>query len=89
VDVAIRRLGTRCTWRTASGRWRSREASSSACAAQPLWIRARGTRRWSLRLASALPAGRYVVLSRATIAAGFSEARFGTRDGNQASLRVP
>ena len=89
VHVAVRRLGTRCVWRTASGTWRSRKVSSSACAAGPVWIRARGTRRWSLRFGRTLPTGRYVVLSRATIGAGFSEGRFGNRDGNRATLRVP
>jgi uncharacterized delta-60 repeat protein len=88
VDVAIRRLGARCRWRSSAGQWRVRKLPARACADSPAWIRARGTRHWSLRLQRALPAGRYVVQSRATIQAGFSEGRFGRSDGNQATLRV-
>jgi hypothetical protein len=86
VHVAIRRLGSKCRWLAASGRLRTRKAKT--CAEHPIWIRARGTRHWSLALRRTLPAGRYVVLSRATIAAGFAEARFSARDGNQRTLRV-
>ena len=88
VQVAIRRLGSRCRWLAASGRLRSSGASAKTCAARPVWIAARGTRRWSLTLRRALPPGRYVVQSRATIAAGFPEARFSRRDGNQRTLTV-
>ena len=88
VSIAIRQLGSRCRWLAASGRIRSVSASAKTCAAHPIWLRAHGTRRWSLTLPRALAPGRYVVQSRATIAAGFSEGRFSSRDGNQRTLRV-
>jgi hypothetical protein len=89
VEVAVRRLGRGCAWLAASGALRRRSGvSDAACAAHPVWLRARGKRRWSLRLPRALPAGRYVALSRATIRAGFPEARFSARDGNRVSFRV-
>ena len=52
------------------------------------WLRADGTRRWRLRLGKALRPGRYVLFSRATIRAGFAEARFSAADRNRVEFRV-
>ena len=63
VSVA-RRIGNRCQHVNAKGQL----GRATSCA--PRWIKARGTRRWSLNLRHALPNGRYVVRVRAMDAAG-------------------
>jgi hypothetical protein len=88
VDVAVLRAdGRRCSWLRSSRGGFLRSTSRAACAS-PRWIRASGTTKWRLALRAALPAGRYVVFSRATIKAGFPEARFTRADGNRVPLRV-
>ena len=83
VQVAIsRKAGKKCRWATRSGKLRKRSC------ARPVWITAKGTRSWRLKLKRALPAGSYTVRSRAVIGAGFPEARFSAADGNLRTLRV-
>jgi hypothetical protein len=82
VQVSIRRAGKTCRFATAKGRLRKRSCSKA------IWLTAAGGSRWRLRLASALPAGTYVVRSRAVIRAGFPEAAFSAADGNQRTIRV-
>ena len=53
-----------------------------------VWLRARGVRSWRLGLRSALPRGRYVAFSRATIAMGFPEASFTAKDRNRVAFTV-
>jgi hypothetical protein len=81
VHVAVLRLGgTRCRWLAArSGRIRSKARPASGCEAHPVWVRADGGRHWRLALGRALPAGRYVLLSRVTSTAGFRETSYGRR----------
>jgi hypothetical protein len=83
VHVALRRLGSGCRWLSShSGTLRKGRCS------RPRWLRARGTRRWSFALPEGLPAGRYELRSRATIAAGgFREASFSSRDRNRIIFR--
>jgi hypothetical protein len=85
VDVAVRRLGgKRCNWLASAVR---RTFARRSCS-RPVWLRATGRRAWRLQLRGALPAGRYVAFSRATIGAGFHEASFTARDGNRVGFRV-
>ena len=63
VSVA-RRIGNRCQHVNAKGQL----GRAMSCA--PHWLKARGTRRWSLNLRHALPNGRYVVRVSAVDAAG-------------------
>ena len=87
VHVALRRLGGGCRWLT-SAKGRLRRGGGRGCN-RPVWLRAEGTRRWSLALPNGLPAGRYVLYSRATIAAGgFREASFSARDRNRIVFRA-
>ena len=86
VHVAVRRLGRGCRW-LASSEGSLRKGSGRRCN-RPVWLRAEGTRRWSFALRSALPRGRYVLYSRATISAGgFREASFSARDRNRIVFR--
>jgi hypothetical protein len=79
VHVAVRRLGGGCRW-LASRKGRFGKGRCN----RPVWLRAAGTRRWSFALPGGLPRGRYVLYSRATIAAGgFREASFSARDRNR------
>jgi hypothetical protein len=85
VNVAIRRLGGGCRWLASErGRFRTRPAKASC---RPLWLRAHGKRRWRLPTGG-LPAGRYVLLTRATIGIGFREASFSKSDRNRVAFRV-
>lgn len=85
VQVAVqRKSGKRCRWLTGSG---ARMSSPRSCS-RPTWLRATGTARWRYALRHALPAGSYVVRSRAVIRAGFAEAAFSRSDGNLRSFRV-
>ncbi len=78
VDVAIMRRGSSCSWVTSkAAKLRKRSCS------RPLWLRAKGTRRFRFSLTAGLPRGRYVLLTRAVIGAGFPEARFSARDRNE------
>jgi hypothetical protein len=87
VEVAVRRLGGKgCTW-LAGTRLQTLKASKGRCT-RMLWLRAAGTRSWSVRLRSALPAGRYEVRSRAVIGSGFAEGSFSRADRNLVAFRV-
>ena len=50
---------------------------------KPLWIRAKGTTRWTLHLGRGLPPGRYLEYSRASNKAGVGEDVFGAKDRNR------
>ena len=82
VEVAITRAGKRCAWAKRSGKLVRRGCK------RPVWLKARGKRAWSLALARSLPAGKYVVRSRAVVQGGFAEARFSSKDGNRRSFTV-
>jgi hypothetical protein len=70
VDVAIRRVrGRRCLWlRDRRAHFKRTKRVGRYCA--PVWLKARGTRRWALRLRRRLPRGRYVVVARVVDRAG-------------------
>ena len=70
VDVAIaRKVGKRCQHLTANGRL----GRASAC--KHVWLPAKGTKIWTFRLRHRLPAGRYIVGTRAVDSAGNIESR--------------
>ncbi len=87
VQVAVQRRGKHCA--TLAGRsGRLRAAKGRRCGART-WIDASGARRWKLRLARRLPAGRYVVYSRATARdRGLPEAAWSKADRNTTTFRV-
>jgi hypothetical protein len=89
VEIAVLRTSSRrCTWlRSRPGRFVRRAPRAGRCD-RPVWLRARGTRRWRYALARRLPAGRYRLFSRATSQAGISEATFSRRDRNRVNFRV-
>jgi hypothetical protein len=83
VDLAVRRLGGApgtCRWlRDRRAHFRTVDAQHGRCTPSPAWLRAKGTTRWHLRLARALPPGRYVLLSRATDSSGLRQLGFARR----------
>jgi len=88
VSIAVRRLGHGCRWLSSTKpRFRLRKADAKGRCPRPVWLRAKGKSRWQLTT-KGLPAGRYVLLSRATIGAGFSEASFSPKDHNEITFRV-
>jgi hypothetical protein len=90
VDVAVVSLGAKsCGWlSSADGRFSTRRPPAGGGCGTPRWLRARGTTRWRFTLRRALPAGRYAVYSRASIGAGFAEAKFSAKDKNRIDFRV-
>ena len=73
VAVAIRRTGagsprTGCSWRKSK---RKAKFVNRPCK-RPIWIGAKGTNRWTLRLRRPLPPGCYIAYARATDGAGVS-----------------
>jgi uncharacterized delta-60 repeat protein len=96
VEVALRRVRAsqrrrrRCSWlRTRRSAFTRRVPSGSArCSRLRRFIRADGTDRWRLALPRGLPAGRYVVFSRATDDRGARERRFSARDRNRLAFTV-
>jgi hypothetical protein len=85
VHVAIQRGGKRCSW-LASKRGTFTRAKP-ACG-RPRWLRAEGATHWRFALRRSLAPGHYVVFSRATIGAGFPEARFSSKDRNRIAFDV-
>jgi hypothetical protein len=90
VHVALLRKGAkRCAWlRSPAGTFAERRTGAKGGCGRPRWVRAEGTTAWRLRLARALPAGRYVLRSRVTIGAGFPEARFSAADRNRVEFTI-
>jgi hypothetical protein len=85
---AARNVRGSCRWlRNSRARFVRVRATRGRCAT-PRWLRATGTTRWKFRLAQGLPAGRYVVMSRATNRAGLSEDRFSAADRNRRTFTV-
>ncbi|HKP90753.1 MAG TPA: beta-propeller fold lactonase family protein [Thermoleophilaceae bacterium] len=83
VDVSVgKRGGKACLWLTKGG------ALEPGDCGRPVWLRAKGTAKWRLRLRKPLPKGRYVVRSRATDSAGHRERRFTSARGNRSGLTV-
>jgi hypothetical protein len=90
VDIAVRRMGGGCRWLAShAARFRDARAARGGRCNPAVWLRAEGTRSWRYSLARALPPGRYVLYTRATIAAGLREASFSPRDGNEITFTVP
>jgi hypothetical protein len=89
VEVALLRTSSRkCSWlRNRRLRFVRRAPAAGRCE-RPVWLRAKGTRRWRYSLRKRLPRGRYVLLSRATSKAGISETSFSRRDRNRIAFRV-
>jgi len=94
VEVALvrasggaRTAARRCQWLTTSGRLASRPPRGGRCLT-PVWLKASGTRSWKLRLRRPLPAGSYVLYSRAVDAAGAPEAKFSAADRNRLALAL-
>jgi hypothetical protein len=82
-----RAAAPRCKWVGRNGKLRQRPATRGRCL-RATWLRAKGTRRWRLRLRRALRPGRYVVYSRAVTASGAPERRFSARDRNRRAVRI-
>jgi uncharacterized delta-60 repeat protein len=90
VEISVESLkGKQCRHlRSVAGRLATTQGRRSAGCRSPIWLRATGTRRWSVKLKGRLPAGRYRLRSRAVTRNGFPEATFGTKDRNSRIFRV-
>jgi hypothetical protein len=97
VDVAFLRLTKgvkaaakkrRCQWlKSKRARFKALKPRAGTCT-KPVWLKAKGTRRWSFRLKRRLPKGRYVVYARAVNRAGVWDARFSPKRGNKRRFKV-
>jgi len=70
----------------ARGRFKTVKAVRGNCPL--LWLTATGTARWSFKLRTVLPPGRYVVYSRAVGSAGLAEEGFSRAAGNRFGFRL-
>lgn len=94
VEVALVRASggaraarARCAWLAPNGKLRTMRRTRGRCLT-PVWVPAKGTRRWRLRLRRKLPKGSYVLYSRAISRAGAPENRYSKRDRNRLALRL-
>ena len=70
VDVAIAKVtSTTCRWVSSLSSTLTRPRPLTWCD-PPTWLRATGTRTWSLRLQRSLPAGKYLAIAQVTDTAG-------------------
>lgn len=77
VEVAIsRKAGRRCRWVKANGRLTKRRSCS-----KPVWLRAKGTTKWSLSVKRRLKRGKYSIRVRARDGAGNRQAKPARRSG--------
>jgi hypothetical protein len=89
VQVAIVRTTSGCQWlKSVNGGFKKEPSTNGACLTGPVWLRAQGTYKWRLRLASQLPKGKYTFFSRATDAGGFTEGLWGSSQGNTAQIKL-
>jgi hypothetical protein len=91
VHIALVRLpdalGEKCRWlRSRTGKFRSSDPSGGRCT-QPVWLKAKGTRRWAYRLRKILPKGDYLLYARATDSKGRPQAGFDERSKEEFTLR--
>jgi hypothetical protein len=88
VEVAVLREGSRCDWlRGPRGGFKTLKPDGGKCN-QAVWLRATGLRRWRFDLPAGMPAGRYVMYTRAVNGAGISDTSFSVREKNKAFLVV-
>ena len=89
VELAVRRTGKSCRWLAGTGGGlRVVPKGLAGTCDQPVWILARGTEDWRLRLRGKLPKGRYTLLSRAVTRSGAVEGAFSFGDHNKVRFRI-
>ena len=90
VEISLQSLaGKRCRHlESVAGRLTTTPGRRSSGCKSPIWVKATGKQRWRLKLTRALPAGRYLLQSRAVTRNGFAEATFSSKDRNSRTLRV-
>jgi hypothetical protein len=87
VEIAVRKAaGKTCRWLSSSA-GDLHKVPRSGCD-DPVWIRAKGTRDWRLRLRRKLPAGRYTLFTRAITRNGVTEGSFRFADRNMLRFRL-
>jgi len=72
--------------KNAKGQFKTVKAKQGNCPL--LWLKAKGTAKWSFKLKSVLPPGRYIVYSRAVDATGLAESAFSRAAGNRFGFRL-
>lgn len=93
VQVAVLRVPARrsrtCQWLAASsGRFRAIKAKPAGKCTAPVWVAAKGTTKWTLRIRHALEAGHYRILGRTTTASGITPSTFSTAAHDQRTFTV-
>ena len=90
VEISVQSLaGKQCRYlRGVAGRLTTTPGRRSSGCKSPVWLKATGARRWRMKLKRRLPAGRYLLKSRAVTRNGFAEATFSSKDRNSRTFRV-
>jgi uncharacterized delta-60 repeat protein len=70
----------------ARGRFKTVKTKHGTCPLQ--WLNAKGAAKWKFTLKTVLPAGRYVVYSRAVSTTGLAESTFSRGAGNRYAFRL-
>jgi uncharacterized delta-60 repeat protein len=72
--------------KNAKGQFKTVKAKAGNCPL--LWLTAKGTGKWSFKLKTVLPVGRYTVYARAIDSAGLAESSFSRAAGNRFGFRL-
>ena len=89
VEIAIQQTGKDCVWLSSvAGDLRTKDAGAGGKCDEKVWVPVRGTKAWRIELRKKLPKGRYTLFSRAVLANGVPEGKFGAGDHNQVKFRV-
>jgi virginiamycin B lyase len=96
VQVAVLRLAkgakaaakSSCPWlANARGRFKAMPLVAGRCRV-PVWLTAKGTKNWRLKLRRRLPKGSYVAYSRTTSSTGVAEGTYSVSNGNLRRFKV-
>ena len=88
VQVAVLRVAKKgCKWlASVGGAFKARPAVAGACRV-PIWLTAKGTSSWKLKLRKRLPRGRYVAYARTVTASGLAQSTFSPKNRRAFKVR--
>jgi hypothetical protein len=80
----------KCEWLyNTKGKFGGREPGEGGVCDSPIWLEAKGTSRWKLKLEKKLPKGKYFVYSRATATDGSTQWSFTKAEKDRRTLKIP